>query len=112
MVVLGETGHNFAAGMSSGVAYVLDTDNVFSGRCNRELVDIQRIGDEREIAALRTVIEWHARKARSKHAEGILNAWEQLYNSFWRVLPHGTSTSACDFVDGGDYDQGLLSASY
>jgi glutamate synthase domain-containing protein 2/glutamate synthase domain-containing protein 1/glutamate synthase domain-containing protein 3 len=112
VVVLGETGHNFAAGMSSGVAYVLDTDNVFSGRCNRELVDIQHIGDEREIAALRTVIEWHARKARSKHAEGILNAWEQLYNSFWRVLPHGTSTSACDFVDGGDYDQGLLSASY
>ncbi|HEY4035081.1 MAG TPA: glutamate synthase large subunit [Ktedonobacteraceae bacterium] len=111
VVVLGETGHNFAAGMSSGIAYVLDTDNVFSGRCNCELVDIQRLGDEREMAALRTVIGWHARKTHSKHAESILNAWEQHCSSFWRVLPHGTSTSACDFVDAGEYGQGLLSAS-
>jgi len=86
--------------------------NVFSGRCNHELVDIERIEDEREVAALRTVIEWHARRTRSKHAEHILNAWEEVYHSFWRVLPHGTSTSACNFVDTGDYDQGLLSASY
>jgi glutamate synthase (NADPH/NADH) large chain/glutamate synthase (ferredoxin) len=112
VVVLGETGQNFAAGMSSGIAYVLDTDNVFSGRCNREQVDIERIGDERERAALRTVIEWHARKTHSKHAESILGAWELFSNSFWRVLPRGTSTSACDFVNAGDYDQGLLSASH
>jgi len=112
VVVLGETGQNFAAGMSSGIAYVLDTDNVFSSRCNRELVDIERIGDEREIDALHTVIEWHARRTRSKHAERILDAWEQLCNSFWRVLPRGTSTSACDFVNASDYDQGLLSVSH
>jgi glutamate synthase domain-containing protein 2/glutamate synthase domain-containing protein 1/glutamate synthase domain-containing protein 3 len=102
VVVLGETGRNFAAGMSSGVAYVLDLDNVFSGRCNLELVDIQRIEDEKEIAALRTVIEWHVRKTHSKHAENILSMWDQLSSSFWRVLPHGASTSACDFVGTGD----------
>ncbi len=112
VVVLGETGRNFAAGMSAGVAYVLDIDNVFSGRCNLELVDIQRLGDEREIAALRTVIEWHVRKTHSKHAEDILNMWDQLYSSFWRVLPHGASVSVCDFVDAGDCDQELLSASH
>jgi glutamate synthase domain-containing protein 3 len=98
--------------MSSGIAYVMDTDNVFSSRCNRELVDIERIGDKREIAALYTVIEWHARRTRSKHAESILDGWEQLCNSFWRVLPRGTSTSACDFVNAGDYDQELLSVSH
>jgi glutamate synthase domain-containing protein 3 len=112
VVVLGETGRNFAAGMSSGIAYVLDTNNVFSGRCNYELVDIERLRDEREIAALRTVIGWHVRKTRSKHAESILNAWELLYSSFWRVLPHGVSISAYDFVGAGDYDQERLSISY
>src|SRR5262249_23747746 len=91
VVVLGETGQNFAAGMSSGIAYVLDADNVFSSRCNCELVDIQHLGDQREVAALGTVIEWHARRTRSKHAESILNTWEQLYSSFWRVLPRGTN---------------------
>jgi glutamate synthase domain-containing protein 2/glutamate synthase domain-containing protein 1/glutamate synthase domain-containing protein 3 len=97
VVVLGETGCNFAAGMSSGIAYVLDTDNIFSSRCNRELVDIHRMEDEREIAALRAIIELHVHKTCSKHAESILNAWEQLQNSFWRVLPHGTNASACKF---------------
>ncbi len=112
VVVLGETGCNFAAGMSSGIAYVLDVDNVFASRCNYELVDIERLVDEREIAALRTVIEWHARKTRSKHASSILNAWEQLYRSFWRVLPHGTSISAYDFVDASGYDQERLGVSH
>jgi glutamate synthase domain-containing protein 3 len=97
VVVLGETGRNFAAGMSSGIAYVLDTDNIFSSRCNRELVDMQRMEDEREIAALCAVIELHVHKTCSKHAESILNAWEQLHHSFWRILPHGTNASACNF---------------
>ena len=112
VVVLGETGCNFAAGMSSGIAYVLDVDNVFASRCNYELVDIERLVDEREIAALQTVIEWHARKTRSKHASNILDAWEQIYRSFWRVLPHGTSISAYDFVDAGGYDQERLGVSH
>ena len=38
--------------------------------------------------------------------------WDQLYSSFWRVLPHGASASVCDFVDAGDCDQELLSASH
>lgn len=112
VVVLGEVGQNFAAGMSSGVAYVLDTENVFPTRCNTELVDLNRIDDARELEALRTVIEWHARKTRSKHAEQILDQWETLQGQFWRVLPRGTSTSACDFVDTGEYDHSLMSASH
>jgi glutamate synthase (NADPH/NADH) large chain/glutamate synthase (ferredoxin) len=111
VVVLGETGQNFGAGMSSGVAYVLDTEGVFSNRCNRELVDTLRIDDENELAALRTVVEWHARKTRSKRAEEILKNWDEVSGSFWRVLPRGTTTSACDFVDASEYDGTILSAS-
>ncbi len=113
VVVLGETGYNFGAGMSAGVAYVLDTDeDLFPLRCNTELVGIQRIEDEREMEALRTVIEWHARKTRSRHAEHILDHWETIKYRFWCVLPRGTSTSACDFVDTGEYDAQLMRASH
>ncbi len=113
VVVLGETGYNFGAGMSSGVAYVLDTEeDLFPLRCNTELVGIHRIEDEREMEALRTVVEWHARKTRSHHAERILEQWETVQQHFWRVLPRGTSTSACDFVDTGEYDAQLRRASH
>ncbi len=112
VTVLGETGQNFAAGMSSGVAYVLDIESAFLERCNTELVDVQRLDDAREIDALRTVIEWHARKTRSKHAEYILEQWDTLQGLFWRVLPRGTNTTACDFVDAGEYDHSLMSASH
>ncbi len=112
VVVLGETGQNFAAGMSSGVAYVLDETNAFPLRCNTELVELQHIEDVREREALRTVIGWHARKTRSKRAIQILDEWDAMHELFWRVLPKGTSTSACDFVDAGEYDVASMSASH
>ncbi|HLZ56314.1 MAG TPA: glutamate synthase-related protein, partial [Ktedonosporobacter sp.] len=112
VVVLGETGQNFGAGMSSGVAYVLDVDGAFPSRCNGELVEALSIDDEGEMAALRVVVEWHARKTRSKYAEQILANWEQMQDRFVRVLPRGTSTSARDFVDASEYDGNLLRASH
>ncbi len=112
VVVLGETGQNFAAGMSNGVAYVLDTQELFSTRCNTELVDLQRIDDQRESDALRTVVEWHVRKTHSKYAERILTHWENMRHAFWRVLPRNTQMSACDFVDSGEYDTSLMKATH
>jgi glutamate synthase domain-containing protein 2/glutamate synthase domain-containing protein 1/glutamate synthase domain-containing protein 3 len=112
VVVLGETGQNFGAGMSSGVAYVLDIENRFPPRCNTELVDLLRVEDPREAEALRTVIEWHARKTRSKRASYILGDWPRMQGLFWRVLPRGTDASACDFVDAGEYDGTMMSASH
>jgi glutamate synthase domain-containing protein 2/glutamate synthase domain-containing protein 1/glutamate synthase domain-containing protein 3 len=111
VVVLGETGPNFGAGMSSGVAYVLDTQGKFPARCNTELVELLRIENAREMQALRIVVEWHARKTRSKHAARILDEWESMQGLFWRVLPRGTSTSACDFVDAGEYGFEMIEAS-
>ena len=98
VVVLGETGQNFAAGMSAGVAYVLDPEGVFPVRCNAELVDLHRLDDPGEAEALREIIGWHARKTRSKHAISILDNWDKLCQAFWRVLPRGSTASAGDFL--------------
>ncbi|HTI14955.1 MAG TPA: glutamate synthase large subunit [Dictyobacter sp.] len=111
VVVLGETGGNFGAGMSSGIAYVLDTQAKFASRCNTELVEAMRIDDADELAALRSVVELHARKTRSKYAETILNDWDTISTKFWRVLPRGTTLSASDFVNSNEYGNSLLSAS-
>ncbi|MBO0778786.1 MAG: hypothetical protein J2P37_08150, partial [Ktedonobacteraceae bacterium] len=69
------------------------------------------IDDADELEALREVVEWHARRTRSKWAERLLDEWEQVGASFWRVQPRGTSTTARDFVGAGDYDGQLLRAS-
>jgi glutamate synthase domain-containing protein 2/glutamate synthase domain-containing protein 1/glutamate synthase domain-containing protein 3 len=112
VVVLGETGQNFGAGMSAGVAYVLDTERHFPKHCNTELVELDRIEDENELDALRVVIEAHARKTRSKRAEQILNAWHEYSQLFWRVQPRGIATTACDFARGSSHDGTMVRASH
>lgn len=99
VVILGETGPNFGAGMSAGVAYVLDLQGVFPRRCNTELVNLQRIDDPAELEALRTVIAWHRKKTRSWRAAQLLAEWSRMQRAFWRVAPATTAQSACDFVD-------------
>ncbi|GER86994.1 glutamate synthase [Dictyobacter vulcani] len=111
VVVLGETGQNFGAGMSSGVAYVLDREEQFVHRCNSEMVGLSRISDGGELEALRSIVELHARKTRSKYSEALLENWDHTASKFWRVLPQGASISAQDFVEGSDY-AGLQSASH
>ena len=104
VVVLGETGRNFGAGMSSGIAYVYDPENVLPTHYNNDLVDLERIDDAGEREALRVVVALHARRTRSKYAHGLLGQWEQTQHSFWRVQPRGASVSARDFVHVGDHD--------
>ena len=115
VVVLGETGQNFGAGMSAGVAYVLDLAGVFPRRCNTELVELQRIHDPDEIDALRTIIQWHGKKTRSWRAAQILAEWSRMQRVFWRVLPRElslntqtTSRTAFDYVDAHSYSTELL----
>ena len=110
VVVLGETGRNFGAGMSSGVAYVFDPENVLPSRYNNDLVDLERIDDESEREALRIVIGLHAKRTRSKHAQSLLNSWEQTQHVFWRVQPRGASVSARDFVHVEDHDAVAIGA--
>jgi len=110
VVVLGDTGQNFGAGMSAGIAYVLDMAGVFPRRCNNELVEIQRIHDPNEIAALRTLIQWHVKKTRSWRASQMLAEWTRMQRVFWRVMPRDlsmhaqtSSKTAYDYVDAYTY---------
>ncbi|MGI8593396.1 MAG: glutamate synthase subunit alpha, partial [Solirubrobacteraceae bacterium] len=86
VVVLGSTGRNFAAGMSGGIAYVLDEEGAFPGRCNSELVEFEEIGKDEEIE-LRGFIAEHAQRTGSPVAERILSSWEALLPKFVKVMP-------------------------
>lgn len=117
VVILGETGQNFGAGMSAGVAYVLDTAGVFPPHCNTELVELQRISDPDEIEALRTMITWHHKKTRSWRAAQLLAEWSRMHRVFWRVSPRDTSgqgqtTTACNYVDAHAHSIQLVGASH
>src|SRR5512138_708618 len=88
VVVLGATGRNFAAGMSGGVAYVLDQDGHFVSRCNKEMVGLSLLEDPAEVAAVRGMIEKHAEWTHSAHAKRILERWADWAAKFVRVLPN------------------------
>jgi glutamate synthase (NADPH/NADH) large chain/glutamate synthase (ferredoxin) len=86
VVVLGRTGRNFAAGMSGGIAYVLDEDGAFAGRCNMSIVDFEAMDDADQIELYELVLE-HARRTSSTVAQRVLNQWETLLPAFVKVMP-------------------------
>jgi glutamate synthase (ferredoxin) len=86
--VLGKTGRNFAAGMSGGIAFVLDEDGDFATRCNSSMVDLSPVSDPAEIEALYQLIKKHADLTRSQKAFKVLALWEeQSLRQFVRVMP-------------------------
>jgi glutamate synthase domain-containing protein 3 len=87
VVVLGRTGRNFAAGMSGGIAYVLDVAGRFSGRCNQEMVDLEPLEDIDDIELVRELIEQHVRYTGSDHAARVLEAWSEMAALFVKVMP-------------------------
>jgi glutamate synthase (ferredoxin) len=87
VVVLGRTGRNFGAGMSGGVAYVLDVDGDFSTRCNREMVDLETLVDAAEIDLVQNLIMKHVAVTGSAYAEGLLADWASLQARLVKVMP-------------------------
>ena len=87
VVVLGPTGRNFAAGMSGGIAYLLDEDGEAVSRINAQMVEIGRVEDAKEAEELRALIEKHVAATGSEHARGILAAWPTKLPKFVRVIP-------------------------
>jgi glutamate synthase (NADPH/NADH) large chain len=113
--VLGRTGRNFAAGMSGGIAYVLDEDGTFETRCNMSMVELAPVPDEEAVnareyghaadlgtqgrvdvladmtrydaARLHLLIARHARFAGSRRAAHILENWETYLPKFRKVMP-------------------------
>jgi glutamate synthase domain-containing protein 2/glutamate synthase domain-containing protein 3 len=87
VVVLGPTGLNFAAGMSGGVAYVLDVDGGFRGRCNTDLVGFDEIAPD-EAEELRDFVDEHGERTGSEVAARVLADWPAALERFVKVMPH------------------------
>jgi glutamate synthase (ferredoxin) len=88
VVVLGPTGRNFAAGMSGGIAYVLDPKEEFARRCNTGMVSLTALEDPDEIEIVKSLIFRHARYTESRIAQAVLLSWEEQRPKFVRVLPN------------------------
>jgi glutamate synthase (ferredoxin) len=86
VVILGRTGRNFAAGMSGGIAYVLDEAGDFATRCNMELVGLEKL-EEEDFATLKAAIEEHAINTKSARAAKILAEWQSFAPKFVKVMP-------------------------
>jgi glutamate synthase domain-containing protein 2/glutamate synthase domain-containing protein 1/glutamate synthase domain-containing protein 3 len=87
VVVLGSTGRNFAAGMSGGIAYVLDEAGDFPRRCNQEMVNLERLTDASEIQEVKDMIRQHAEYTNSELAWRVLADWEHKIPKFVKVIP-------------------------
>jgi glutamate synthase (NADPH/NADH) large chain/glutamate synthase (ferredoxin) len=87
VVVLGPTGRNFAAGMSGGIAYVLDEYGRFAQRCNMGMVGFDEIGPADAIE-LRAMIEEHCERTSSPVAARVLDRWTVVLDKFVKVMPH------------------------
>jgi glutamate synthase domain-containing protein 2/glutamate synthase domain-containing protein 1/glutamate synthase domain-containing protein 3 len=87
VLVLGPTGRNFAAGMSGGIAYVLDEAGDFSTRCNPQMVSLGKLENPDEIEQVWKLVQRHQTYTRSERAAGILARWTEMVPKFVKVLP-------------------------
>ena len=89
VLVLGRTGRNFAAGMSGGIAWVLDIDGTFGSRVNAEMVSLEPFADAgpEEIGEVRALLARHADLTGSERAAALLDDWERAAPAFVRVIP-------------------------
>ncbi|MDJ0590823.1 MAG: glutamate synthase large subunit [Pleurocapsa sp. MO_226.B13] len=86
VVILGATGRNFAAGMSGGVAYILDEKGDFAIRCNTQMADIESL-DEEDLETVYQMIQKHADYTNSQKATKVLANWEEMAAKFVKVMP-------------------------
>ncbi|MFC5847125.1 glutamate synthase-related protein [Deinococcus petrolearius] len=126
VVVLGQTGRNFAAGMSGGVAYVLDEDGTFAQRCNHSMVGLGRVlpEDEQLLSAdpsslhfgqsdeahLRYLVESHHRWTGSLRARDILDDWDSALKKFVKVFPHEYQRALKERAQAGAASAGTVEA--
>ena len=87
VLVIGPTGRNFAAGMSGGIAYVLDAAGDFKRRCNLGMVDLEPLTEAGDLDTVKDLLKRHLRYTQSSVAEGILADWKTMQTKFVKVMP-------------------------
>ncbi len=87
VAVIGKTGRNFAAGMSGGVAYVLDEEGDFDYYCNKGLVDLSPVEDAADVQELQYLLNKHLLHTNSEKAQDILVNWNKYLPKFIKVIP-------------------------
>ena len=87
VVILGTTGRNFAAGMSGGVAYVLDVNGDFATYCNKEIVLLEKVDSMQDALTIKKLVLNHATYTGSKLACEVLDKWKDYKNKFVKVIP-------------------------
>ena len=116
VVILGRTGNNFAAGMSGGVAYVLDEHHHLYKRLNKELVECSEVSLPQDIDTLRGLIAEHVSATGSVKGENILNHFEEYLPLFKKVIPHDyrvvTEAIAENEKNGMDPERSRIEAFY
>ncbi|MGK7949737.1 MAG: glutamate synthase large subunit [Xenococcaceae cyanobacterium] len=113
VVILGKTGRNFAAGMSGGVAYILDEQGDFATRCNTQMADIEPL-DEEDRETIYQMIQKHADYTNSQKATKILANWQEFAPKFVKVMPRDykrvLQAIACSIAEGLSGDDALNAA--
>jgi glutamate synthase domain-containing protein 3 len=87
VVVLGQTGRNFGAGMSGGIAYVLDGDGDFERRCNRQMVDLEALDEAEDLALVQRLIVRHVQHTGSQLGARVLQDWDESARRFIKIMP-------------------------
>ncbi len=87
VVVLGSTGRNFAAGMSGGIAYVIDWNGDFHQKCNLEMVDLEKLEDPGESLEVKAMIHTHSELTGSLLAYRVLSRWDDIVPRIVKVMP-------------------------
>ncbi len=88
-VIIGDVGRNFAAGMSAGIAYVLNDSDDFDRHCNMDMVELSLVESPQDIDELKGILEKHLRYTGSKKAKDLLDDWEHNVKRFLKVMPIG-----------------------
>jgi len=88
VLVLGRTGRNFAAGMSGGLAYVLDPDGTFPVNCNQQMVGLSPVTDAEELGQLRELVERHVALTGSALGQALLDGWKERSRQLVKVWPN------------------------
>lgn len=87
VLVLGETGRNFAAGMSGGIAYIWDKNKTFASLCNMGMVELEALEIDEDINEVKSLIENHLKYTGSDVAKALLDNWSESVKQFVKVMP-------------------------